>query len=479
MRAAPVFACLAALAIQGCGAGDARPSDVAARGPRPVVPATSKASAGPSTTIDQAPPPADPMPVFATVLDKAIAKNDGPDAVWLAHLALADGLLVVVNMPARAFLVRGADVTPLPDFFKGLRSPAPDWPPEEFAVSSLSGTLDDLRFTISAPGSEFADDVRGKPGKWRTGSGKQKGALAKQPRWVDVTTISEPLTTQKGARIYEAAPAYLAPATEGFVFRFDGPAKGETLPVPAPGKNGCRYAMLGHSQLTQNADGSIMGLGTICTFGDQPISTAKLNGVAPPFQSIGPRLGEGQLAVEHWVEGKSTILLLPGAERVAQFADFDFVRGPGGALWVVSQIAGSKGSEAYVASFEGGVFRNITPPSPPEHFTTFVSSAGELYLLHQEKSFRRRGTDWEKLVLEATADCGKEWMSEAFETPAGDLLLNGVAGCAWFLKKGGSAAPLLRFEKGTMLRGAFAHLGELYVLLHGEGGEILARLEPR
>jgi hypothetical protein len=173
------------------------------------------------------------------LVDKAIAKNEEPDAIWFSHLALSDGLLVVANMPAMAFLVRGAEVKPLPDFFRGLSPPDPKWP-TGFAVSGLAGTLEDLRFRVYAPSTEYGYDVRGKPGGWkRTGKGGV-GSVARQPAWIDAATISEPLTTRKGARLYEVAPGYLARAKEGFSFRFDGPARGEKTPVPLPGKTDIR-----------------------------------------------------------------------------------------------------------------------------------------------------------------------------------------------------------------------------------------------
>jgi hypothetical protein len=310
-----------------------------------------------------------PSPIFfETLLDKERAGNTEPDPISFSFLKLADGLFVVVNMPPTAFVVRAGEVKPLPGFFAGLRSPSPDWPPEMFYVSSLSGTLDPLSFDIYAPATEYRDGVSGKPGRWKTRSGRRTGAKATQPAWVVPETISEPLTTQKGARLYEVAPEAFAPARVGFSFRFDGPARGEKLPVPAPGTNGCRFAVLGHPLLTQNADGSLMGLGTLCTSGDDEISTSKLDGIAPPFQWISPRLTHGQLAVERWVDGKSVVLPLPGAERVADFAPFDFVRvaKPGGeSLYVASQVVGAKGNEGYLAEFDGAGFRNVTPPGPP------------------------------------------------------------------------------------------------------------------
>jgi hypothetical protein len=483
MRPALVLSCGLSLCAAGCSGEPARPPSTSPLG---AASAAARPSAEPSASasapVASAAPQAKRAPVFVTVLDKNIAENKEPDAVWLSFLPVKEGLLVVVNMPAKAFLVQGAKVTPLPDFFRGIRSPDPSLPAEAFAASGLKGTLDDISAHIYAPSTEFGDDVRGKPGKLKTVSGKRSGVQAKQPDWVDAATISEPMTTKKGARIYEAAPSYQAPATEGFAFRFDGPSKGEKLPIPAPGKNGCRYAMLGHPLVIQNDDGSIMGLGTLCTSGDDLISTAKLNGIAPPLQSIGPRLAEGQLAVELWPadpasRNKSTLLPLPGAEKVGQFADFEFVRGKTNELWVVSQIERPKAIGGYIAAFEGGAFRNITPPDPPEHFAPFVTSAGELYLLHQEKSFRRRGDAWERIVLETSKDCGKDWMTRAFELPSGDLLFDGSVGCLWLHEKGSSAARLIDLGQGRSISDSVVSQGEFYFVMRSDGGQVLTRLE--
>jgi hypothetical protein len=424
-----------------------------------------------------------PSPIFfETLLDKERAGNTEPDAISFSFLKLADGLFVVVNMPPTAFVVRAGEVKPLPGFFAGLRSPSPDWPPEMFYVSSLSGTLDPLSFDIYAPATEYRDGVSGKPGRWKTRSGRRTGAKATQPAWVVPETISEPLTTQKGARLYEVAPEAFAPARVGFSFRFDGPARGEKLPVPAPGTNGCRFAVLGHPLLTQNADGSLMGLGTLCTSGDDEISTSKLDGIAPLFQWISPRLTHGQLAVERWVDGKSVVLPLPGAERVADFAPFDFVRvaKPGGeSLYVASQVVGAKGNEGYLAEFDGAGFRNVTPPGPPELFKTFVSSTNDLYLLHQAGSYRRRGDAWQRIELQRSKDCGKDWMSSAVETSTGLLLLHGGVGCLWTLERDAVVASLVPLEEGHFIDEMLPHLGELYVVFSTPRGPELTRLRRR
>lgn len=444
----------------------------------PLASASVDASTS-SQPVTSAPDAPIPTLRFVRVLDKEIAGNTEPDAITMSWLPVAEGLLVVVNMPAVAFLVKGDKAEPLPHFFDGLRSPCPDWPADAFAVESLSGDLENLSFDLIAPSSGYQDSASGKPGHFRTKSGRKSGSVPKQAAWVDPATISIPFTTKKGARIYSAAPDYQAAASAGFRFLFDGPSKGEKLPVPTPGKNGCKYAMLGHPLLTQNSDGSLMGLGTLCENGDQSISTAKLEGVEPPFQSLGPRLGVGALAVEHWIDGKGTILPLPGAERVAEFASFDFVRVPRGSdhLYVVSQVFGEKQSHAYVAEYDGAAFRDVTPPDAAEYMHFTVSSTNELYLFDQRRSFRRRTGGWEPITMQHKGECGKDVIYKAYEAPSGDFFLSGI-GCTWSLKKGATFATLVAIEGAPSIQSMFAFQGQSYFILWGKDGWELMRLVP-
>lgn len=452
--------------------------------PRAATASTSSSAALASASASSQPvlaAPDAPIPTlrFVRVLDKTIAGNNEPDAITMSYLPLAEGLLVVVNMPAAAFLVKGDKAEPLPHFFDGLRSPCPDWPADAFSVESLQGDLNHLSFDLIAPSSGYQDSASGKPGHFRTTSGKKTGAIPKQAEWIDPATISIPFTTKKGARIYSAAPDYQAPASAGFRFLFDGPSKGEKLPVPTPGKNGCKYAMLGHPLLTQNSDGSLMGLGTLCENGDQSISTAKLNGVEPPFQSLGPRLGVGALAVERWIDGKGTILTLPGAERMAEFASFDFVRVPRGAdhLYVVSQVSGEKKNHAYVAEYDGTAFRDVTPPDAPEYAHVTVSSTDELYLFAPSKSFRRKPGGWEPITMQHRGECGAGDLYTAYEAPSGDIFLNALS-CTWSLKKGAAIATLVAIEGSPMIQDMFTFQGQTYFILWGKDGWELMRLVP-
>ena len=402
--------------------------------------------------------------------------------MYFTSIALDQGLFVVASSPPKAFLVQESKVTPMPRFFDGIRSPAPDWPAEELMVSDLGGTIDHMTFGISAPGTEYADRVEGSPGHWRTRSRSMKGSKATQASWVTERTISEPVTTRKGARFYEIAPSYLAPASAGFSFRFDGPSHGEKLPKPLGGKHGCQYAMLGHPFLKMMTDETLIGLGTLCTSGKDEVSTAKLEGAAPPFQSISPRLGSGHLAAEHWKDGHSDVYPLPNAEQVADFASFDFVvrPGPAGAdeLYVVTQVVGKTGNRAYVGRFDGLQWLDATPPNPPEQLLPFESKTNELYLFHQSIGFRYKPGGWEPIALEHSKDCGTDWMSKAAEAPRGDLFVSGGVGCLWRISPGSTQGALVTLPDHRFVGDMISHQGSFYMFADGASGQSLLRLKP-
>lgn len=451
--------------------------------PRTSDASSAVASAAPAPSASaSAAGPESPRPRlrFTTLLDRDRVHGDAADGISFVTLALPDGaMLVVVNGVTKAFTVKGDAVTALPKFFDGLRSPAPTWPADAFYVSSLAGTLERLGFSIYAPATEYQDEVSGRPGHWKTRSGKRTGAIPKQAKWIEPATISVPFTTLKGARFYEAAPEAFAPAKGGFDVRFDGPAKEESLPVPAPGTGGCRYAIKGHPAFTQSNDGTLYGIGTLCTSGEDELSTAKLDGVGPPFQSLGPRLNGGALAVEVWRDrAHGKVLALPGAEQVSEFAPFDFVWVPAdktGKLYVVSQVTGSRRNQSYVAELADDRFRDITPPSPPELFEWHVTATGELLLLEAHRSYRRRGAEWQTIAMESTKECADSEIYQVSELASGDLLLRGTS-CLWHLPRGGSFARVVESDETRRFEGVVVVGGRDYGFVNGPSGEELVLL---
>ena len=203
---------------------------------------------------------------------------------------------------------------------RGSSFQAPDVqaPLREHAVRDIHGLLGDLAFNMYASATGEERDARGRTGAW-----KGTRATPKQPIWVAPEVVAPPVTTKKGARLLQRAPEAWAEARRGFGFAFEGPSKGEKLPVPAPGKNGCTYRVLGHPFLAVLPDGTLLGVGTECASGQDIISTGKLDGIGWPYQTLVPRLGHGRLIVESWRDGVSTAALLPGGEPVADYPGVD------------------------------------------------------------------------------------------------------------------------------------------------------------
>lgn len=203
---------------------------------------------------------------------------------------------------------------------RGSSFQAPDVqaPLREHAVRDIHGSLGDLAFNMYASATGEERDARGRTGAW-----KVTRATPKQPIWVAPEVVAPPVTTKKGARLFQRAPEAWAEARRGFGFAFEGPSKGEKLPVPAPGKNGCKYRVLGHPFLAVLPDGTLLGVGTECASGQDIISTGKLDGIGWPYQTLVPRLGHGRLIVESWRDGVSTAALLPGGEPVADYPGVD------------------------------------------------------------------------------------------------------------------------------------------------------------
>jgi hypothetical protein len=290
-------------------------------------------------------------------------------------------------------------------------------------------------------------------------------------------TISEPFTTAKGARLYQVAPGYQSPASAGFAFRFDGPSKGEALPRLTRGSHGCRYAMRGHPFMTQLDDGTLVGIGTLCTAGSEYISTALYKGAAPPEQYIVPRFAEGQVAAEHWKGGQSVVHPLPGIEQVASFASFELARRGPHEVYVVTERSLPDRTAAYVGMFDGARWQDVTPPDPPEILTPFVSSTNELYLFHSGASFRRSSTGWERIPFERSQDCAPDVISRAAESPSGDIFAGGAFGCLWRIPKGSLEAKLAPLPNGESVGKMLSHQGELYLLGSSAAGETLLRLK--
>lgn len=433
--------------------------------------------------IASAPLPASPLPAAPAVVPVADGleivideETLGEHEAGVSMTRIDDGLLVVKNMPATAFLVaQGGTVRPLPDLFRGLRSPMKTWGTLDFSVSDVRGSLDRLAFTISAPATGEEREVSGRSGSWKVSK-----ATPRPPVWLSERTIAPPVTTTKGAHLYEQAPSYQGEAREGFRFVFDGPSKGEKLPVPSPGTNGCKHRLLGHPFLSVLPDGSLIGVGNACASGAEHVATGKLDGVAWPYQTLLPRLARGPLAAERWRDGVGTVDLLPGAEAVDEYAGVDILARAADDVVVLSQVSDGKGhTRAYVAHHDGRAWTDITPPGAPEWLSAHWTRSGVLHLFAPTRAFRRGASGWEPIEVELDAAddaCQYEQIAGFIENDGGDLYLKGYSSCLWKLPAGSAKASRIRLKgpEGASMRTIEVLGGALYVLTeHGNTGSLL------
>jgi hypothetical protein len=433
-------------------------------------------ASAPPPPVESAPPPAPPARPALVVETVINEDNLGAAENGVVMARIDEGILVVRNLPVAAFLVsKEGVVKPLPELFQGLHSPEKTWGPLEFSVTGIHGSLGDLAFTMYAPATGQERDVRGRVGAWKVTKGTPK-----QPIWVSPEVIAPPITTRSGARLYEVAPEYQAEARRGFRFAFEGPAKGEKLPVPAPGKNGCKYRLLGHPFLSFLADGALLGVGTECASGTDYLATGKLDGVGWPYQTLLPRLGHGHLAVERWKDGVSTVDLLPGGDPVADFPGLMISVGPGSEVAVISQVAIGGDSRAYVALFDGSTWSDATPPHAPEWLSPYRSRKGTLHLFDIAGSFRRSGSSWDAIRVETDAKddrCKEEALTDFLEPESGSaIFVRGVSGCLWRLPAGASIAERVRLPLASDagLGGLIELGGWLYILSdHGTKGTLI------
>ncbi len=402
---------------------------------------------------------------------------------------VAEGLLVLTSPAQDAFLLKGREVVPLPGFFEGLRSPDPDYP-LPFWVSSISGTLQSLSFEVYTPSTIYAARVKGKPGKFRPENKKLVGNEAQQEDWVTTGVISPPIRSPKGNLFLEEAnDPDDTTAEAGFRFRALGKLqKGEQLPRPTAGRNGCKYQLLGHPLLHYLPDGSLLGFGLVCNQGSDPLDIGKLMGVAPPFQSVSPRFNVGTLAVEHWKGGGSHVVTLPNAAPLAEFTFVQVTESQEG-TFVSTQVSTPTTRErAYMALFSISPgtdsrepkWSDVTPPDPPKALTSFLTRDQTLYALNGGVSFRRRGQAWERLEMdcalasddEQDLDCTDDVVSNVVEASDGTLFMFGYPRL-WMLAPGATRAQTVALPKGASLPSFIKSGDTLYVQLSTTDGNTI------
>jgi hypothetical protein len=341
----------------------------------------------------------------------------------------------------------------------------------------VKGKLADLSFVMDAPASGEQREVRGTTRHWKVGT-----TTPREPAWIAPDVVSTPLALPSGGSIYERAAGYQSPASLGFRFLALGSSKGVTLPVPAPGTNGCKHRLLGHPFLQVLSDGSILGIGTECKSGADLVSTAKVDGVGWPYQMLVPRVGVGTLMAEIWSGKASRVLPLPGAESIAEFSGVAISARDARDVVVVAQKPGKSDSVAYVAQYDGAAFREITPPNPPFWLEPVRDQAGTLLLLGDAVVFRRNGGGWDTVRLEVG---GKDDRCNGFgpsriarPTSEGATYLAGFGPCLWRLPLGGMVAARVPLPDDAMLGDLVVFDGSAFALVSHERSASLYRLGP-
>ncbi len=455
MDAARRFIPSSLLLLLGCGGA-----------PR-EAPSTPLPPPPPSPVAASAPPIAPaPAPLGTTTGGIVLTEVLGPATLGQTEIGFslwvtADGLLVTRDLPAAAFLVTSCEVKAQPGYFDGRHTPVPDWDALDFSIGALTGTLADLSFTMSAPATGEEREVRGTTRHWKVGA-----STPKPPAWLSPDVVSLPVTLASGTKVYERAAGYQSEARRGFRFVVDGRSKGDKLPEPAAGTNGCRYRLLGHPFLAALPDGSLLGIGTECRSGADLVSTAKVDGVGWPYQSLVPRVGTGALAAEIWSGGTSRVLPLPGAESISELSGVAISVKDARDVAVLAQLPGPHDGHVYVAAFDGTAFHDITPQDPPFWTEPHRTLDGTLHLFGDTVAFRRVPGGWERVELETTGpdDPCKDRTPIHFaeSTAEPDLYFGSLGPCLYRLPKGERVARRIALPKDDNLEGLVVFEGAVY-----------------
>lgn len=416
-------------------------------------------------------------PSAATLTEVMGPATLGETEMGFGMWSVDEGLLVTRDMPAAAFLVTKTEVKALPGFFEGLHTPVPEWDALDFSISKVKGKLADLSFMMSAPASGEEREVRGTTKKWKVGA-----KTPRPPVWLSPDSISLPIELPSGTRVFERAAGYQSPAKLGFQFEREGPSKGDKMPVPAPGTKGCKHRLLGHPILTVLPHGGLLGLGIECKSGDDLVTTAKLDGVAWPYQTIVPRFSPGALMAEIWSNGSSRVVPIPGAEHIAEFAGASVSMKDENDLVVVSQVPGPNDSQAFVAQFDGTAFKDVTPPHPPFWLEPRRTLDGSLFLFGDGRGFRRTGPGWTDIVYELLGgdDLCKQMTPYQFAEPTSEaaLYLAATGTCLWRLGKGETFARRIPLPPDARVADLLVFDGAAHALVEHDRSASLYRLSP-
>lgn len=342
---------------------------------------------------------------FETVLDSNAWRSH--DCSVRLHSFLVFEERVIVAFEDQAFYIDAkSDVArPATDLFEGLPLPKS---PSGVAVRALSAEHGELNLTLVT--CEFEDErkiprwlpteVRGRPGRWAAVS-----RTALRPGLWPAPGLMGSVDVPDGSLLFERAGVARAGRDRySFVYSELKPAGRAPLPRPTPGTGECAQAMLGHGHLRYLRDGTLMGLGTLCRSGADPLTILPAD-----ERSVEPRPGPGPLAVEMWRGDSARVFPLPGAERVSRGSQVDIVELSPSDVWIRARILDAAGTiRPYIASFDGTTWEARTPRDASSDLGLLGSTnlpEGTLLLVDKQRSYRWRNRRIEPIAMPALEAC--------------------------------------------------------------------------
>ncbi|MBI4701485.1 MAG: hypothetical protein HY744_10055 [Deltaproteobacteria bacterium] len=252
-----------------------------------------------------------------------------------------------------------------------------------------SGAAPSFQITLVACDSDRLWDpiyLPGRPGAWRR---RPSGALGDW--WLPAEGLVGAGAMATARFVEIANPG--SKGRDGYRIVRTGGGSGP-LPVPAKGESGCRHAMLGHGQLETLRDGRLLGLGSLCTSGDDELTVLFVHNARNYFV---PRLGKGPPAAELWSSGVSRVDRLPGGNRLETDDYLSVHELPSGEILIAAMGERTEhpktdsGKRPYVARFDGKIWTEITPADAPRALEMFPTPE-EIFFLGAE-AFRLGSDD--------------------------------------------------------------------------------------
>jgi len=459
----PALAALLAALPLGCGAAQVpAPID----DPSPPKTAATNAAAPPSTA---APPEALPPTSEPPSAAPASQKNPRPPSPF--HPVVVHGQPTFRMFPLGSFVAaisgdylstpvrideRGARIDG--SLYAGLKGLGEQ---NAFYVMWISGDLPRSgNLGLNLPGERGGEDVYY---TWRGSS------WSKDP--------SRPMPNAISSAYYGGGLYSTAPWGDRTLYELNDPnsdeskptfmlgAGGKSPPVPeiAKGKGKCKTLLLGHADLAVLPSGDLIGLGKVCTEGDEP--------------SFFGQSGAGPLAIERWPKGARTsvIEVLPGSEVAKSILPGARLRvlGPNDVV-AITHIA-DRGP--YVAQWNGKTWSDVSPGGSESVADAFRAKDGALWLQRENEMARFSAGKWTTF----TPPGGKASLEWAKMAPDETIWVGRPGELLHLDKNGFRVVPLPELapdEEATPLDVLFREGETLLVARAGGAGTLLSTKKP-